>query len=250
MDLAPFPVGLSRGRPDGCRGFTGPCPSTPLDANGYVGPGRITGLSAAENPCQRARRAGACVGRPPPSRSRAGSAHRRRAGHRRSSGRAASPARARRPQVGDERRRARRASARGSAAPGAGRRAAAASARATHDGTPTTRARLPTRPMNSSRSARRLSPIRSAQMLYVPFDAPLDRGQRGGAEVVHVAHLHRVAGAEHAAPLRPARTRAKIRSNTPSRPGPSRARVRMLATGKRSERRLSTSRSASALLRP
>ena len=36
MDLAPFPRTA-----DGCRGFIGPCPSTPLDANGYVWAQRI-----------------------------------------------------------------------------------------------------------------------------------------------------------------------------------------------------------------
>jgi hypothetical protein len=35
MELAPFP--RDRGHADGCRGFTGPYPSTPLDAYGYVG---------------------------------------------------------------------------------------------------------------------------------------------------------------------------------------------------------------------
>src|SRR5436190_8921850 len=39
MDLAPFSPMLRR---DGCRGFTGPFPSTPLDAYGYVEGDRIT----------------------------------------------------------------------------------------------------------------------------------------------------------------------------------------------------------------
>src|SRR5688572_8039545 len=39
MELAPFrSAGWLCG---GCRGFKGPCPSTPRDANGYVVPGRI-----------------------------------------------------------------------------------------------------------------------------------------------------------------------------------------------------------------
>src|SRR3954449_8873963 len=41
MELAPF-----RLTADGCRGFVGPCPSTPLDAYGYVWSGRIQALTA------------------------------------------------------------------------------------------------------------------------------------------------------------------------------------------------------------
>src|SRR3954465_15374487 len=40
MELAPFSSPRVR-RVDGCRGFVGPCPSTPLDAYGYVWSGRI-----------------------------------------------------------------------------------------------------------------------------------------------------------------------------------------------------------------
>src|SRR3954447_4978797 len=40
MELAPFSSPRIR-RVDGCRGFVGPCPSTPLDAYGYVWSGRI-----------------------------------------------------------------------------------------------------------------------------------------------------------------------------------------------------------------
>src|SRR3954471_25044996 len=45
MELAPFSSPRVR-RVDGCRGFVGPCPSTPLDAYGYVWRRRIQSLPA------------------------------------------------------------------------------------------------------------------------------------------------------------------------------------------------------------
>ena len=41
MELAPFPADDCP--PSGCRGFTGPFPSTPLDAHGYVRAGKHSG---------------------------------------------------------------------------------------------------------------------------------------------------------------------------------------------------------------
>ncbi len=48
MDLAPFLC--DRGRSDGCRGFIGPFPSTPLDAYGYVEGERITTATTDATP--------------------------------------------------------------------------------------------------------------------------------------------------------------------------------------------------------
>src|SRR2546423_3182549 len=49
----PDGLGTVSAEADGCRGFTGPCPSTPLDANGYVERRRIQTAPEAFQPAGR-----------------------------------------------------------------------------------------------------------------------------------------------------------------------------------------------------
>jgi hypothetical protein len=59
MDLAPFPsTSVDR---DGCRGFVGPFPSTPLDAYGYVDPAGYKALRQIQGRCRIERWAGATI---------------------------------------------------------------------------------------------------------------------------------------------------------------------------------------------